>query len=82
MSSEDEDERRLQDVFIKTNVCWEVLWMIQKLHLIKLKSDTMKKGKLFQQILMERKQSVKREILLYYTILILLFNYYSIIDSC
>ena len=22
-SSEDEDERRLQDVFIKTNVCWE-----------------------------------------------------------
>ena len=21
-SSEDEDERRLQDVFIKTNVCW------------------------------------------------------------
>ena len=23
-SSEDEDERRLQDVFIKTNVCWEV----------------------------------------------------------
>ena len=42
----------------------------------------MKKGKLFQQILMERKQSVKREILLYYTILILLFNYYSIIDSC
>ena len=24
MSSEDEDERRLQDVFIKTNVCWDV----------------------------------------------------------
>ena len=24
-SSEDEDERRLQDVFIKTNVCWETL---------------------------------------------------------
>ena len=23
-SSEDEDERRLQDVFIKTNVCWVV----------------------------------------------------------
>ena len=22
-SSEDEDERRLQDIFIKTNVCWE-----------------------------------------------------------
>ena len=22
-SSEDEDERRLQEVFIKTNVCWE-----------------------------------------------------------
>ena len=24
ISSEDEDERRLQDVFIKTNVCWAV----------------------------------------------------------
>ena len=24
MSSEDEDERHLQDVFIKTNVCWDV----------------------------------------------------------
>ena len=23
-SSEDEDERRLQDVFIKTNVCWDI----------------------------------------------------------
>ena len=29
-SSEDEDERRLQDVFIKTNVCWEYLMMVQK----------------------------------------------------
>ena len=25
-SSEDEDERRLQDVFIKTNVCWPALF--------------------------------------------------------
>ena len=25
-SSEDKDERRLQDVFIKTNVCWEI-WL-------------------------------------------------------
>ena len=29
MSSEDEDERRLQDVFIKTNVCWEVILKYQ-----------------------------------------------------
>ena len=28
-SSEDEDERRLQDVFIKTNVCWvSSMWML------------------------------------------------------
>ena len=25
MSSEDEGERRLQDVFIKMNVCWEII---------------------------------------------------------
>ena len=25
-SSEDEDDRRLQDIFIKTNVCWKSYW--------------------------------------------------------
>ena len=30
-SSEDEDERRLQDVFIKTNVCWAVIKLFKPL---------------------------------------------------
>ena len=43
-----------------------VLWMIQRIHVMRLWNHTMKKQKLFQQILMRRKQPVKHKISTFY----------------
>ena len=53
-------------VIAKLENIQEVLWIIQQLCVIKLYSRTMKKQKLFQQILMKRKKSVKRIISIFY----------------
>ena len=51
----------LLHIFVKIKNIYQLLWMIQRLHVMKSYYDTMKK-----QILMKKKEHVKRKISIFY----------------
>ena len=51
----------LLHIFVKIKNIYQLLWMIQRLHVMKSYYDTMKK-----QILMKKKELVKRKISIFY----------------
>ena len=51
----------LLHVVLKMKNIQQILWMIQRLCKMKLQNVRIKKQKLFQQLLMKRKQLVKRK---------------------
>ena len=80
----------LVHVFVKIENIQQVLWVIQRLRVMKLQNhimktwirkldQTMKLSRTMKQILMGIEQPAKRKILIFTCIFI---NYYSIIDDC
>ena len=80
----------LVHVFVKIENIQQVLWVIQRLRVMKLQNhmmktwirkldQTMKLSRTTKQILMGIEQPAKRKILIFTCIFI---NYYSIIDDC
>ena len=80
----------LVHVFVKIENIQQVLWVIQRLRVMKLQNhmmktwirkldQTMKLSRTMKQILMGIEQPAKRKILIFTCIFI---NYYSIIDGC
>ena len=72
----------LLTVIVKIENIYQVLWMIQQLLVMKLSNHTTKKQKLFQQILMKRKQLVKGKNYIFYFIYITTAFLTSVIIYC